>query len=144
MVWIRKVLMEVGITLNNRPLSYMDDDIQMPILTPNTVIHWAAISELEEDVSSIEEKDLRKEAGHIQKCKNLAWQRWTTEYLKALREYHNLRSKAKKSQLSKGDVTLIEGNQNNRGRWCVRITMKLNRVRAGVIRLFIFTYIKRT
>ena len=98
---LEEVLMDIEITLNNRPLSYVEDDIQMPILTPNTMIHGIAISELEEDVSSIEDEDVRKRARYIQKCKNLAWQRWTIEYLKVLREHHNLRSKAKKNQLSK-------------------------------------------
>ena len=85
----------------------MKDNIQMPILTPNTMIHGTAISELEEDASSIEDKDLRKRARYIQKGKNLAWQRWIIEYLKALREHHDLQSKAKKNQILKGDVVLI-------------------------------------
>ena len=62
----------------------MEDDIQMPILTPNTMIHGIAISKLEEDGSRIEDNDLRKRARYIQKFKNLAWKKWTTEYLKAL------------------------------------------------------------
>ena len=98
------------------------------------MIHGIAISELEEDVSSIEDKDLRNRARCIQKCKNLAWQRWTTEYLKALREHHNLRSKAEKNQLSKGDVVLIQGDQKNQGRWNIGIVMKLNRGREGAVR----------
>ena len=67
--------MEVEITMNNRLFSYVERDIQMPILTPNTMIHGIAISELEEDVSSIAVKDVKKRGRHIQKCKNLAWQR---------------------------------------------------------------------
>ena len=67
--------MDIEITLNNRVLPYMEDDIQMPILTPNTMIHGIAISELEEDVNGIEDKDLKKRARYIQKCKNLAWQK---------------------------------------------------------------------
>ena len=89
---------------------------------------------MEEDVSSIEGKDLRERARYIQKCKNLAWQRWTTEYLKALREHHNLRSKGKKNQLSKGDVVLIQEDQKNRSRWNIGIVMKLNRARNGAVR----------
>ena len=89
---------------------------------------------MEEDVSSIEDKDLRMRARYIQKCKNLAWQRWTTEYLKALREHHNLRSKAKKNELSKGDVVLIPEDQRNRGRWNIGVVMKLNRGRDGAVR----------
>ena len=69
---LEEIVMEVEITLNNKPLSYIEDDIQMPILTPNTMIYGIAISEVEEDVSSMEKKDLRKRARHIQKSKNLA------------------------------------------------------------------------
>ena len=70
---LEKVPMEVEIKLNNRPLCYVKDDIQMPILRPNTMILGIPISELEENVSSIEENDLRKRARYIQKCKNLVW-----------------------------------------------------------------------
>ena len=62
--------------MKNRPLSYVEDDIQMPILTPNTMIRGIAISKVKEDGSIMEEKDLKKRARHIQKCKNLARQRW--------------------------------------------------------------------
>ena len=33
-----EVLMGIEIILNNRPLSYLEDEFQMPILTPNTYI----------------------------------------------------------------------------------------------------------
>ena len=72
---LEEVLMVIQITLNNRPLYHVEDDIQIPISTPNTMIHGIAILELEEDVHSIEDKDLRKRARYIQKCKSLAWQR---------------------------------------------------------------------
>ena len=55
--------MKVEIKLNNRPLCYVKDDIQMPILRP--MIHGIPISELEENVSSIEENDLRKRVRYI-------------------------------------------------------------------------------
>ena len=129
---MEEVLMEVEVTLNNRLLPYVQDtniDRDIQILTPNAMIHGPGILELEEDVSSIEEKDLRKRARYIQKCKNLAWQIWATEYFKELREYQNPQPKAKKSQLSKGDVVLIQGIKKNRGRWNIRIVMKLNRSR---------------
>ena len=70
---LEEVLMDIEITMNNRPLFYVEDDIQMAISIPNKMIHGIAISELEEDVSSTEDKDLRKRARYIQKCKNLAW-----------------------------------------------------------------------
>ena len=48
--------------MNNRLFSYVERDIQTPILTPNTMIHGIAISELEEDVSSIAVKDVKKKS----------------------------------------------------------------------------------
>ena len=59
---LEKVLMEVEITMNYRLFSYVERDIQTPILTPNTMIHGIAISELEEDVSSIAVKDVKKKS----------------------------------------------------------------------------------
>lgn len=32
------VLLGVEIQLNNRPLSYVEDDVELPILTPNSVL----------------------------------------------------------------------------------------------------------
>ena len=59
---LEEVLIDIEISLNNKPMSYVEDDIQIPILTPNTIIHGISISEFKEDVSSIEDKDLRKRA----------------------------------------------------------------------------------
>ena len=69
---MKEVLMEVEVTLNNRLLPYVEDDSDMQILTPNAMIHGTGILELEEVVSSIKEKHLRKRASYIQKCQNLA------------------------------------------------------------------------
>ena len=35
---LQEVLLDVEITLNNRPLSYVEDDVQMPLLTPNAML----------------------------------------------------------------------------------------------------------
>jgi hypothetical protein len=36
---LNEVLMDVEVQLNNRPLGYMEDDIESSPLTPNTLIH---------------------------------------------------------------------------------------------------------
>ena len=48
-----EVLMDIEITLNNRPLSYVEDDIQMPILTPNTMINRTAFLELKRTLAAL-------------------------------------------------------------------------------------------
>ena len=36
---LEEVILDTEINLNNRPLMYIDDDIQFPVLTPNILIH---------------------------------------------------------------------------------------------------------
>ena len=57
---LRDVILDVEVTLNNRPLSYVEDDIQFPILTPNSLLYGRSnvLSELEPH--RVESKDLRK------------------------------------------------------------------------------------
>lgn len=36
---LEEVVLDVEVALNNRPLTYLDQDIQLPVLTPNSVLH---------------------------------------------------------------------------------------------------------
>ena len=38
---LREIILEVEVALNNRPLSYVEDDVQDPILTPNLLFVWS-------------------------------------------------------------------------------------------------------
>jgi hypothetical protein len=35
---VKEVLLDVEVALNNRPLSYVEDDIQMPLITPESMM----------------------------------------------------------------------------------------------------------
>ena len=35
---VEEILLDVQVALNNRPLSYADDDVQLPLLTPNSLM----------------------------------------------------------------------------------------------------------
>ncbi|XP_046862768.1 uncharacterized protein LOC124456341 [Xenia sp. Carnegie-2017] len=71
------VILDVEICLNNRPLAYVEDDHELPILTPNAMITGQpSVSVIENDEAS-EEEELRKRAKHIQRCKKAIWKRWT-------------------------------------------------------------------
>ena len=35
---LNEVLLDVEVTLNNRPLSYLEEDVQLPTLTPNSLL----------------------------------------------------------------------------------------------------------
>ena len=55
----------------------------------------------------IEDRDLRKRARYLKRCKDALWSRWTFEYLRGLREIHPVR----------GDVVIIKCEEKNRGLW---------------------------
>ena len=90
-----EVLLDIELTLNNRPLIYIEDDKQLPVLAPNTLIHGMNIVNLEEGSDNIDECELRKRSRYVQKCKEKTWTRWTSEYSKALHEQQNLKSRMK-------------------------------------------------
>eukprot|EP00795_Rhopilema_esculentum_P011259 gene11259-21450_t len=52
------VLQDVELTITNRPLGYVEDDIQLPILTPNTMLFGQPNSVPDENVDEINDRDL--------------------------------------------------------------------------------------
>ena len=84
---LQDVLLDVEVALNNRPLSYVEEDVQLPVLTPN-MLQFGRPNLLPEDHNQ-ENPDLL--ARYLAKCKDVVWGRWSTEYLRSLRERHNLK-----------------------------------------------------
>ena len=111
MARIRKMLLDIEITLNNRPLKYLEDDIQFPVLSPNTLGFAEETFNLAEDINMIE-WDLRKRAKYVKKCKTSAWNRWKGEYLKSILERHNMGfRKESRPALAIRDVVIIKGKE---------------------------------
>ena len=130
---LEEVILDVETTLNNRPLGYVEDDIQMPVLMPGAMLFGQPNQLLEEEPETIGDIDLRKRARFLQRCKDVLWSRWTKEYLRALRERHNLNHKTNEMTLRQGDVVLIKGEERNRGRWKIGIVDQLIKGRDGVV-----------
>ena len=61
--------------------------------------------------------ELRKRAKYLKRCKDAMWNRWTWEYLRSLRERHNLKHDGKGSTLTVGDVVIVYSEDRNRGKW---------------------------
>jgi hypothetical protein len=36
---LEEVVLDIEITIDNRPLSYVEDDVELPTLTPNSILH---------------------------------------------------------------------------------------------------------
>ena len=98
-----EIVLDIEVTLNNRPLMHVEEDIQMPLLTPNTLQYGQPLLVPEEDLDKDVPK-IRRQQRYINKCKDAAWTRWKKEYLKALRERHNMLHQANEMQISLRDI----------------------------------------
>ena len=131
---LEEVILDVEITLNNRPLGYVEDYVQMPVFTHSAMLYGQPNQLPEEEAKAIEDVNLRKRAKYLKWCKDVLWSRWTTEYLKALRERHNLNRKTGEKAVKPGDVILNKGEEGNRGRWRFGIVEQSIQGRDGVVR----------
>jgi len=96
-------------------LGYIEDDVQMPVLTPSAMLYGQP-NQLREEAEVIEDVNLRKCAKYLKQYKDVLWPRWTTEYLKALREHHNLNCRTGEVTVNPRDVVLIKGEEGDEGR----------------------------
>ena len=131
---LKEVMLDTEATLNNRLLCYVEDDIQQPELTPNVMMLGSDNALLQEDIGAIADKGLKKGGGYLERCKETLWKRWSNEYVKALREGHNMRHQGKDAQISIGDVVLIKSDEKNRGLWSIRIVESLIIGKDGIVR----------
>ena len=53
-------------------------------------------------------------SGNVQKA---LWRRWSREYVKALRERHNIIQQTKEMNIKAGEVVLVKSEERNRGKW---------------------------
>lgn len=131
---LESVILDVETTLNNRPFRYVDDDYTKSILTPNSLILGDQNATIDDVVDSDKETDVKKQLKRITKFKERVWRCWTNEYLKSLRERHNLKHKSKDVNIQVGDVVIIKGDEKNRAYWKTGIVVELFTGRYGVIR----------
>ena len=71
---LEEVLLDIKHSLNNRPLTYVEDDIEYPILTPNTLVIGQNLMLPDKNLET-GNKDLCKRFKYIRKYKEAAWLR---------------------------------------------------------------------
>ena len=131
---LEEVISDAERIINDRPLDYVEDDVQMPILTPRVMLFGQPNQLPEDDPSNIEDDSLRKRAKYLRRCKEVLLFRWKNEYLKSLREHHSLNQKTKETTLTPGDVVVIKGEERNRGLWRIYVLDKLIPGRDWIVR----------
>ena len=131
---LSEVVLDIEIALNNRPLSYVDEDIQHPVLTPNSFLFIRSNTLPELAPHNQTDRELRKRANILTRYKDALWSRWTKEYLRSLRERHNLNHPEGNRPPAAGDVVIIQTEDRNRGKWPRGIVEELYPGRDGVVR----------
>ena len=106
----------------------------MPDLTTSAILYGQPNQLPEEEAEAIEDVNLRKCAKYLKRCKDVLWSRWTPEYLKAIRERHNLNRRTGEATVHLGDDVLIKWEERNRRRWKFGIVEELIQGRDGVVR----------
>ena len=131
---LEEIVLDVEVALNNRPLTYLDEDIQLPVLTPNAMLQIDSNHLPELQLHHLPEKNLRRRAKFLLKCKEVMWKRWTAEYVRSLRESHRRAGGKQTCHPQVGDVVIIQDDKRNRNQWKLAVVKGLIKGRDGIIR----------
>lgn len=131
---LEEVVLDVEVALNNRPLGYLEDDVELPVLTPHSMLHMNPSYLPELEAYHVPDKDLRKRAKYLNKCKEVMWNRWTREYLRSLREQHRQAGGEQTCHPNIGDIVIVKDENKNRHLWKLGIVSKLIKGKDGIVR----------
>ena len=101
LIWaeLQDIFLDVEVAPNNRPLSYVEDDPQQPVLTPSSLLFGPPNLLPQFEHYQLESPDLRKRTKYLKRCKDAMWRRWTDDYLRGLHEQHRLTYPGNQSEI---------------------------------------------
>ena len=134
---LEEITLDIEIDLNNRPLKYVDNDIELLIPTPNSLIYSHNIRVPENEFDD-DDTNVLKRQRNIKRCKQAAWNRWKNDYLRAFLERHDMKHKPSKKELKKGDIVILKSDEKNRGKWKIGIAHQLFKVKMVLFEDFAF------
>ena len=111
-------MLDVEINMNNRPLTYIEEEIQRPILTQNSMVLGRNTKIVDRNMIEEGGEDFswQKRQTYVKKCKDVAWRKWQREYVVAPRERHNMQHKSKAVNINVGDEVMIKDESKKRGK----------------------------
>ena len=91
---LKDTMLDVESFMNNRPLAYLGEEIEQPVLTPNILLKGPETQSqfVTPDLDNIhyeeENKVVTKRLQYLETIRSVLKKRWQNEYLKALQERH--------------------------------------------------------
>ncbi|XP_028419027.1 uncharacterized protein LOC114544609 [Dendronephthya gigantea] len=131
---LEDVVLDIEVTLNNRPLGYVDEDIQQPVLTPNSMLQINPNSLPELEAHRIEDANLKRRAKFLKRCKQTMWNRWSREYIRSLRGQHRQTGQKCSDHPKVGDIVIVQEENQPRNRWKLAMVTRLISGRDNVTR----------
>ena len=131
---LSEVVLDVEVAINSRPLDYTEEDVQLPVLTPNSLLFLQPNQMPELEAHHIQEPDLRRRARCLSRTKDAMWARWSKEYVRSLRERHHLQGEKKIKSPEIGEMVIIKGDEKNRNLWRLGKVVELIHGRDGAVR----------
>ena len=131
---LEEVVLDIETALNNRPLSYIEDDVELPVLMPQSLMHINPSYIPELKTRHIEDEDLQKKAKFLKKCKESMWKCWSKEYVRGLREQHRRKVNKAGQSPQVGETVIIKEEEKNRNKWKLAIVAELITGRDGTVR----------
>ena len=134
---LRDTLLDVDNFINNRPLTYIGEELERPVLSPNILLKGNSTPFLEEDLEKLhyleEAQPLKKRLAYLLKTKAMLKKRWLSEYLFALRDQRNPEKTQSIPHI--GDVVLTtEGLDGLKPEWNLGRVLDHIKGKDGVIR----------
>ena len=117
---------EMILSLNCRPLSYVSSEDYEEPLTPSHRLRGHRImslpnnrsSEAEDSDTDVQPQDLDRRRRHLSNVMNHFWKRWRKEYVLELRNLHrNVTQHSSNRVVSIGDVVIVHDEDQPRGKW---------------------------
>ena len=136
---LQEALIDVECFMNNRPLMYVGEECDQPVLTPNILMQGIPASFLEEDLEKVnymdEDKLVTKRMIYLQKTREHLKKRWKNEYLHALQERHERHSAQNQRNFQPGSVVMTTDSLTSlKSRWTLGKVIGVIHGKDGVVR----------
>ena len=104
--------------MNNRPLTYLNDEFEQRVITPNILIRGEPTTLLEEKAETLETvNDISHRMRYLRLSQHQLRKRWFNEYLKALNEKQPVKFTGNDKTLNNGRIVLIKDNLMTSKQW---------------------------
>lgn len=120
MIELLAILLDIGGTLNCRPLTYEYDEVGAEGLTPSHLVYGRRLATLPDEVCDDEEES---ENGYLKRYRHMAKKnlhfgnRWRREYLTNLKEYHKIGKRGSTVEVNVGNLMLVKKDNVKRNNW---------------------------